>query len=84
MHSDRYLYYQRYVMGAATYTYGIYDIAENAVVKEITLDETIAPGPWVAAVGDAYYFQGHNTYCYIKAEDLWNGDMSKRIELRSN
>ena len=83
MHSDRYLYYQRYVMGAGTYTYGIYDIAENAVVKEITLDETIAPGPWAAAVGDAYYFQGNHTY-YVKAEDLWNGDMSKRIELRSN
>lgn len=78
-HSDRYLYYQYYV--DEYYTYGIYDIVEDTVIKEITLYGSDAPGPWAAAVGDAYYFEGEHLY-YINAEDLWNGNSGKRVELR--
>lgn len=78
MNSDRYLYYQRYSNEA--YIYGIYDIVEDTIVKEITISDGTAPGPWAAVVGDAYYFKGRHYY-YVNAEDLWNGDMSKRVTL---
>ena len=79
MHSDRYLYYQDY--DEYSYTYGIYDIVEDTVIKKITLSEDIAPGPWAAAVGNTYYFNGKHFY-YVNAEDLWNGEPGKRVELR--
>ena len=76
-HCNRYLYYQSYDNGETTY--GMYDIVEKCILKEIKTSSQL--GEWVAAIGNSFYFSGENLW-YIEAEDFWNENWNKKVKLR--
>ena len=78
-HSNRYLFYQYYDNESAECAYGMYDITEESILKEV---KTTTPlGQWIAAAGDSYYLSGENLW-YINAEDFWNEKWDRGVKLR--